>query len=115
MKSRGHLNAAYEGAGDLEITAPRLWNPPARAKSPLSAIARPRASAQSRAGCLLVTERLSRRAAQLSASTDPRASFATVIGLLYPPPPVIPGIHPTRRDRTGCQDRRNRPPSGRTR
>ena len=26
---------------------------------------------------------------------DPRSSFATVIGLLYPPPAVIPGIHPT--------------------
>jgi UDP-3-O-[3-hydroxymyristoyl] glucosamine N-acyltransferase len=26
---------------------------------------------------------------------DPRGSFATVIGLLYPPPAVVPGIHPT--------------------
>ena len=52
------------------------------------------AAAESRAGCLLVTPDFPKGRTVIRVA-DPRAAFATVIGLLYPPAPVKPGIHPS--------------------
>ena len=51
-------------------------------------------AAQSRAGCLLVTNDFPAGRTVIRVA-DPRGGFAGVIGLLYPRPSVIPGAHPT--------------------
>jgi UDP-3-O-[3-hydroxymyristoyl] glucosamine N-acyltransferase len=90
-----HLNAAFEGAGDLEITGAA----PLDSAEPheISFVGNRKAAgqaAQSRAGCLLVSSEFSAGRTVIRVD-DPRASFATVIGLLYPRPHITPGAHPT--------------------
>ncbi len=90
-----HLNAAWEGQGDvnisgaatLELAGPREIAFVANRKAAEEA-------ARSCAGCLLVANDFSVGRTLIRVS-DPRSSLATVIGLLYPPPPVTPGIHPS--------------------
>ena len=94
-----HLNATWEGlaegAGDIDIVGAA----PLESASPneISFVGNRKAAAQaerSQAGCLLVTNEFPRGRTVIRVA-DPRGGFATVIGLLYPPPVVIPGIHPT--------------------
>ncbi|MDP9091326.1 MAG: UDP-3-O-(3-hydroxymyristoyl)glucosamine N-acyltransferase, partial [Pseudomonadota bacterium] len=51
-------------------------------------------AAQSRAGCLIVTNEFPAGRCVIRVD-DPRGAFASAIGLLYPRPPIIPGAHPT--------------------
>ncbi len=90
-----HLKAGFEGAGDLDMTgvAPLESAGP----SEIAFIGNRKAAAQageSRAGCLLVTHEFPAGRTVIRVD-DPRSSFASVIGLLYPRPPLIPGVHPT--------------------
>ncbi|MGA2212800.1 MAG: UDP-3-O-(3-hydroxymyristoyl)glucosamine N-acyltransferase [Bryobacteraceae bacterium] len=90
-----HLKAGFEGAGDLDMTgvAPLESAGP----SEIAFIGNRKAAAQaseSRAGCLLVTHEFPAGRTVIRVD-DPRSGFASVIGLLYPRPPLIPGVHPT--------------------
>jgi UDP-3-O-[3-hydroxymyristoyl] glucosamine N-acyltransferase len=90
-----HLNAAYEGTGHLEITGAATLESAGPQEIAFAGHRKAAAEAgQSRAGCLLVTSEFP-AGRTLIRVEDPRGSFATVIGLLYPRPPVIPGIHPS--------------------
>lgn len=89
------LNAPYEGSGDVEIFGAAALE--SAGSDEIAFVGNRKAAAQaaqSTAGCLLVTNDFPAGRTLIRVS-DPRAGFATVIGLLYPPPPVIPGIHPT--------------------
>jgi UDP-3-O-[3-hydroxymyristoyl] glucosamine N-acyltransferase len=90
-----HLKAGFEGAGDLDITGVA----PLESAGPreIAFIGRRKAAAhagQSRAGCLLVTDDFP-TGRTLIRVDDPRGGLASVIGLLYPRPLIIPGAHPT--------------------
>jgi len=90
-----HLNAGFEGAGDLEITGVA----PLESAEPheIAFIGSKKAAAQAgqtRAGCLLVTREFP-AGRTLIRVDDPRGALATVIGLLYPQPAITPGTHPT--------------------
>lgn len=90
-----HLNATWEGGGDLEITDAATLE--SAGPQDIAFVGNRKAAAQaaeSRAGCLLVTSEFPAGRTVIRAA-DPRASFATLIGLLYPPSPVTPGIHST--------------------
>jgi len=94
-----HLNAfcesASEGAGDLDIVGAA----PLESAGPrdIAFVGNRKAAMvadQSQAGCLLVTSEFP-PGRTLIRVNDPRASFATVIGLLYPALGITPGVHPT--------------------
>jgi UDP-3-O-[3-hydroxymyristoyl] glucosamine N-acyltransferase len=90
-----HLNAAHDGAGDLEITG--VAPPESAGQREIAFVGNRRASAlasQSQAGCLLVTHDFP-SGRTLIRVDDPRGAFAKVIGLLYPRPHITPGKHPT--------------------
>jgi len=91
----GRLKSAWEGDGDLEISgvAPLESSGPRE----ISFIGNRKAASaadKSAAGCLLVTSDFPKGRTVIRVS-DPRAAFARVIGILYPPPRTTPGIHPT--------------------
>ncbi|MGP0074999.1 MAG: UDP-3-O-(3-hydroxymyristoyl)glucosamine N-acyltransferase [Bryobacteraceae bacterium] len=91
----GHLKASFEGAGDWEIRGAA----PLESAGPheISFVGNRKAAAQavpSRAGCLLATEEFPAGRTIIRVA-DPRGSFATVVGLLYPRPHITPGAHPT--------------------
>jgi UDP-3-O-[3-hydroxymyristoyl] glucosamine N-acyltransferase len=91
----GHLKAGFEGAGDLDITGAA----PLESAGPreIAFIGSRKATAQadrSRAGCILVTHEFPAGRTVIRVG-DPRGGFASVIGLLYPRPPITPGAHPT--------------------
>ncbi|HTB18612.1 MAG TPA: UDP-3-O-(3-hydroxymyristoyl)glucosamine N-acyltransferase [Bryobacteraceae bacterium] len=89
------LSAVFEGAGDLEIAgAATLESAGPREVAFVGNRKAAAQAAESRAGCLLVTGEFP-AGRTLIRVADPRGSFATVIGLLYPPPPLKPGIHPS--------------------
>lgn len=91
----GLLNAAYEGAGDVEIHGAATLE--SAGPGEIAFVGNRKAAAQaaqSGAGCLLVTQDFPAGRTMIRVD-DPRASFASVIGLLYPRPPVIPGAHHT--------------------
>ncbi len=89
------LNAEYSGDGDLDITgAATIESAEPREIAFVGSRKAAVQAAQSRAGCLLVTTEFP-SGRTLIRVTDPRASFAVVINLLYPKAAVIPGIHPT--------------------
>ena len=90
-----HLNAAYEGSGNIEILAPAALE--SAGPHEIAFVGNRKAAdhaAQSSAACLLVPNEFP-AGRTLIRVDDPRASFATVIGLLCPPAPVTPGIHPS--------------------
>lgn len=91
----GQLSAPWEGQGELEITAVASLDL-AGPRDIAFAANRKTASvaAESRAGCLLVMNDFP-KGRTLIRVADPRAAFASVIKLLYPPSPVTPGIHPS--------------------
>src|SRR5580698_7655420 len=87
------LSAVFEGAGDLEIAgAAMLESAGPREVAFVGNRKAAAQAAQSRAGCLLVTDEFPASRTIIRVA-EPRASFATAIHLLYPPPVVIPGIH----------------------
>jgi UDP-3-O-[3-hydroxymyristoyl] glucosamine N-acyltransferase len=90
-----HLKAPFEGAGEVEITgAAPLETAGARE---IAFIGNRKAAAEaggSRAGCLVVDRDFPPGRTVIRVS-DPRGSFARVIGLLYPRPHIAPGAHPT--------------------
>ncbi|MGB6946676.1 MAG: UDP-3-O-(3-hydroxymyristoyl)glucosamine N-acyltransferase [Bryobacteraceae bacterium] len=89
------LNAAWEGDGGIDITgAATLESAGPREIAFVGNRKAASQAAQSRAGCLLVTSEFPAGRTVIRVA-DPRGSFATVIGLLYPVPAVIPGVHPT--------------------
>ncbi len=89
--------AILEGDGAIVISGVSQLE--SAAPSELSFVANRNAAdnaAQSKAGCLLVPpdfENLSRRT--LIRVSDPRAAFAQLIALLYPPKPQPLGVHPS--------------------
>jgi len=90
-----HLKAGFEGAGDLDITGAA----PLETAGPreIAFVGSRKAAAhadQSQAGCLLVTREFPAGRTVIRVD-DPRGGFANVIGLLYPRPPITPGVHPT--------------------
>jgi UDP-3-O-[3-hydroxymyristoyl] glucosamine N-acyltransferase len=89
------LNAPWEGDGDALITgAATLY---AAGPREIAFVGNRKAATQapeSSAGCLLVTADFPAGRTLIRVS-DPRASFATVIGALYPRPAVVAGIHPS--------------------
>ncbi|HEV2688707.1 MAG TPA: UDP-3-O-(3-hydroxymyristoyl)glucosamine N-acyltransferase [Bryobacteraceae bacterium] len=91
----GQLKSGWEGEGEVEISGAA----PLESAGPgdISFVGNRKAaaaSAKSAAGCLLVTGDFPKGRTVIRVS-DPRASFARVIGILYPPVRTIPGIHPT--------------------
>jgi UDP-3-O-[3-hydroxymyristoyl] glucosamine N-acyltransferase len=90
-----HLNAGFEGAGDLDITgAAPLESAGAREIAFIGGRKAAAHADQSRAGCLLVTHEFPAGRTVIRVD-DPRGGLASVIGLLYPRPPIVPGAHPT--------------------
>jgi UDP-3-O-[3-hydroxymyristoyl] glucosamine N-acyltransferase len=108
------LKAAFEGAGDLDITgaAPLESAGPRRPRFRRQSQSGRQAD-QSRAGCLLVPDEFPGRP-----HADPRWRSPRRLRqrdrLLYPPPPITPGIHPTAVIAPDAEDRQP-PPSARTR
>jgi UDP-3-O-[3-hydroxymyristoyl] glucosamine N-acyltransferase len=89
------LNASCEGDGAHEISAAAPLESAASHQIAFVGNRKAAASAAaSSAGCLLVTGEFP-TGRTLIRVADPRAAFARVIGLLYPRPPVQPGIHPS--------------------
>jgi UDP-3-O-[3-hydroxymyristoyl] glucosamine N-acyltransferase len=89
------LNAAHEGQGDTEIAgAAALESAGPNEISFVGSRKAANVAANSSAGCLLVAAEFP-AGRTLIRVADPRASFAAVIGLLHPPTPVTPGIHPS--------------------
>ena len=91
----GQLKGAWEGDGHLEVSGVA----PLESAGPLEiAFVGNRKAASgahlSTAGCLLVTADFP-RGRTLIRVADPRGACARVIELLYPPPVVKPGVHPT--------------------
>lgn len=89
------LNATWEGEGDINITGAATLE--SAGPREIAFVGNRKAAAQageSRAGCLLVTKEFPAGRTVIRVA-DPRGSFAKVIGLLYPPPQIKPGIHPT--------------------
>src|SRR5579862_7254661 len=94
-KIAAHLKAVPEGGADPDITGAA----PLESAGPddISFVGNRKAAAlaaESRAGCLLVPPDFP-IGRTLIRVADPRAAFAAVIGLLCPPVPVKPGIHPS--------------------
>jgi UDP-3-O-[3-hydroxymyristoyl] glucosamine N-acyltransferase len=88
-----HLSAEWEGSGDVEIaTAAPLESAGPRDIAFVGS--RKAAEMKTFAGCLLVTREYPSRGTLIRVD-EPRASFARVVGLLYPRPSVTPGIHPS--------------------
>ncbi|MEP6535866.1 MAG: UDP-3-O-(3-hydroxymyristoyl)glucosamine N-acyltransferase [Bryobacteraceae bacterium] len=91
------LGAAFEGDGDLEISAAA----PIESAGPfeISFIGNRKAFSQaglSRAGCLIVPEGFPNPAGRtVIRSAEPRNAFAAVVARLHPKTPPPPGIHPT--------------------
>src|SRR5580700_11986309 len=87
------LKATYEGAGDLDITGAATLE--SAGPNEIAFVGNRKAAAQaaqSRAGCLLVSDEFPANRTIIRVA-EPRASFATAIHLLYPPPVVTPGVH----------------------
>ncbi len=90
-----HLKAAFEGAGDLDVTSAAALE--SAGPRDIAFVGNRKAAVQageSQAGCLLVTSEFP-SGRTLIRVDDPRGGFASVIELLYPRPPIIPGAHPT--------------------
>ena len=90
-----HLNKGYEGSGDLEISGAAALE--SARPHEIAFVQNRKAAAksgQSLAGCLIVTDDFPAGRTVIRVS-NPRASFAAVIAVLYPRKPVTPGIHPT--------------------
>ncbi|HEX5227973.1 MAG TPA: UDP-3-O-(3-hydroxymyristoyl)glucosamine N-acyltransferase [Bryobacteraceae bacterium] len=90
-----HLNAPYEGSGEAEISGVAALE--SAGSHEIAFVGNRKAAVQaehSGAGCLLVTNDFP-AGRTLIRVADPRAGFATVIGLLHPPTPLVAGIHPT--------------------
>ena len=89
----GHLDAAWEGEGDREITGVAPLDSAGNSDLAFVAGRKAVASAESsRVGCLLVSADFPAGRTLIRVS-DPRAACARAIGLLYPTPDVAPGIH----------------------
>lgn len=91
----GHLKTRYEGDGAIEISGVA----PLESAGPqeLAFVGNRKAlaaAADSRAGCLLVTDDFPQGRTVIRVE-NPRGAFARVIGLLYPRPAVVSGIHPS--------------------
>jgi UDP-3-O-[3-hydroxymyristoyl] glucosamine N-acyltransferase len=90
-----HLNAPWEGEGNVEVAgAASLESAGPRDIAFVGNRKAASEAAQSRAGCLLVTNDFPARGTVIRVA-DPRGSFATIVGLLYPPPAIASGIHPS--------------------
>src|SRR5260370_16194243 len=89
----GQLKAAWEGQGDLEITGVAPLE--SGGVNDIAFVGNRKAAAnaaQSRAGCLLVTDDFP-MGRTLIRVADPRAAFARVVQLLFPRAAVVPRIH----------------------
>jgi UDP-3-O-[3-hydroxymyristoyl] glucosamine N-acyltransferase len=91
----GELKAAWEGDGDLELTGIAPLD--SAGPQEIAFVGNRKAATganHSGAGCLLVTADFP-KGRTLIRVADPRAACARVIGLLFPPAVVKPGIHPS--------------------
>src|SRR3954451_5716202 len=89
------LGLRFEGDGEREITGAA----PVDAASPEDlTFAGPKAFAAARAtkaGCVIVPSSFENTGLTVLRAENPRLAFAGAIGLLFPPPPLVPGAHPT--------------------
>ena len=89
------LGLRFEGDGEREITGAA----PVDAASPEDlTFAGPKAFAAARAtkaGCAIVPASFENTGQTVLRAENPRLAFAGAIGLLFPPPPLVPGAHPT--------------------
>jgi len=89
------LGARWEGEGDVEISGVAPLDSAGPADIAFVGNRKAAANAaESRAGCLLVTEDFP-KGRTLIRVADPRAAFAHVIRLLFLPAPIVAGIHPS--------------------
>src|SRR5258708_37970524 len=89
----GHLEAAWEGEGEREITGVAPLDSAGESDLAFAAGRKAVAAAESsEAGCLLVAADFP-AGRTLIRVTDPRGACARAIGLLYPKLAVVPGIH----------------------
>ena len=91
----GELKAVWEGDGNLEISGVAPLE--SAEIQEIAFVGNQKATATahlSHAGCLLVTTAFP-KGRTLIRVTDPRGACARTIELLYPPPPIKPGIHPS--------------------
>lgn len=93
----GLLDAAFEGDGNLEISAAASIE--AAGPSEISFIGNRKAfsqAEQSHAGCLIVPPGFPNPAGRtVIRAAQPRSAFATIVAHLHPKTPPPPGIHPT--------------------
>ena len=90
-----HLRADWEGNGDLDITgAAPLESAGAGEIAFVGSRKGATLASGSQAGCLLVTPDFPKGRTLIRVS-EPRAALAAIVGLLYPKPPLHPGIHPS--------------------
>jgi UDP-3-O-[3-hydroxymyristoyl] glucosamine N-acyltransferase len=91
------LGAPFEGDGEKNIDAAGVLE--TAGASELAFVANRKAAGQaaaSAAGCLIVPPDFESPATRtLIRASDPRTAFARAVSRLYPPPEVVPGIHPT--------------------
>ena len=89
------LGLRFEGDGEREITGAA----PVDAASPEDlTFAGPKAFAAARAtnaGCAIVPAAFENTGQTVLRAENPRLAFAGAIGLLFPPPPLVAGAHPT--------------------
>src|SRR5260370_127162 len=89
----GQLKAAWEGQGGLDITGVAPLE--SAGAGDIAFVGNRKAAAnaaESRAGCVLVTEDFP-KGRTLVRVADPRGAFAQVVRLLFPRAAVVPGIH----------------------
>jgi UDP-3-O-[3-hydroxymyristoyl] glucosamine N-acyltransferase len=91
----GHLNASFEGDGDLEISGVAPLDLAGAGEITFVGNRKAAAAAdKSRAGCFLVTNDFPKGRTAIRVA-DPRAAFARVVTLLHPVPSTTPVIHST--------------------
>lgn len=91
------LGAPYEGDGEKVLTG--VADLASAGATELAFVATAKAAREaegSAAGCLIVFPDYDNAAGRtVIRAADPRTAFARAAGRLCPPPPVVPGVHPT--------------------
>jgi UDP-3-O-[3-hydroxymyristoyl] glucosamine N-acyltransferase len=86
------VKGAVEGDGGVEIRSAASLE--SAGVADIAFVAKAKGAAHSRAGCLIVSDDYP-AGRTLIRVREPRTAFAQVVALLYPTPPIEPGIHPT--------------------
>lgn len=96
LEIASQLNATFEGDGECEIAAAAPLETAGPTEIAFASTSKAQREAlASAAGCLVVPPGLDLEGRTLIRASDPRAAFATIIRMLHPAPPRVPGIHAT--------------------